>query len=235
MTAVATPQVVHALPGRLRIHAPGWARADRAQLDERLRSLPGVEHVRASAATGNVLVRFDSSQLDQDRVLAALRDGEPTPQRVGAHVGDKDHVAAVVRPNAGPHGRARIPVTGIDRDPQLARKVEERLEALPEVERAEASPLTGRVFVEFSRRVTDVDDLLNEVAKLQLAPRPGEDRPEHPLDPGPLVQSAARLIGASFGLALLAARKALKTELALVRSQLRGLARRRAIPRNRRQ
>jgi len=74
--------------------------------------------------------------------------------------------------------------------------------------------------VEFSRRVTDLDDLLNEVAKLELAPRPGEDRPEHPLDPGPLVQSAARLIGSTLGLALLAVRKATRTEVALVRSHV---------------
>ena len=211
MTATATPQVVHALPGRLRVHAPQWAQAP-ADVEERLRSLPGVDAVRASAATGNVLVTFDAARLARERVLEALADGarsaRPAPQR-----------ATPGKP-ARAQERARICVRGLDRDPELARRVEERLEARPEVEGAEASPITGRVLVRFSRRVTDMDDLLNEVAKLELAPRPGEDRPEHPLDPGPLVQSAARLIGSSLGLALLAVRRALGVELKLVRSHV---------------
>jgi calcium-translocating P-type ATPase len=224
VTATATPSVVHELPGRVRIHAPEWAHAAPGRLEERLRSLPGVDQVRASRSTGNVLVRFDSSRLASDRVLAALADDPAAAPPAGGGEADDEHQAprpsAVVRPDAGPHGRARITVSGLDRDPQLARRVEERLEARPDVKRAEASPLTGRVLVEFSRRATDFDDLLNEVAKLELAPRPGEDRPEHPLDPGPLVQSAARLIGAGIGLALLAARQVLRVEIRLVRSHV---------------
>jgi cation-transporting P-type ATPase I len=210
--------VVHSLPGRLRVHAPEWAQAPPGRLEGRLRSLPGVEGVRASATTGNVLVTFDPVRLERDRVLEALADGvrsgSPAPEPPAPPA------PALVRHGAGSHDRARISVRGLDRDPQLARQVEERLEARPEVDRAEASPITGRVLVEFSRRVTDLDDLLNEVAKLELAPRPGEDRPEHPLDPGPLVQSAARLIGSTVGLALLAARKAIRVEVALVRSHV---------------
>ena len=205
--------MVHALPGRLRIHVPGWA-PDR--LEQQLRSLPGVEHVRASTSTGNVLVRFDSARLERDRVLAALSDAAPALAAEERPAGP----SAVVRPDAGPHGRARVAVCGLDRDPQLARRVEERLEARPEVKRAEASPITGRVLVEFSRRVTDLDDVLNEVAKLELAPRPGEDRPEHPLDPGPLVQGSARLIGAGVGLVVLGLRKAVRAEAALVHGRI---------------
>jgi len=214
---------VHALPGRLRVHAPEWARAAPGRLEQRLRSLPGVERVRASASTGNVLVCFDSSRIERDRVLTALAELDAPPRESGEEPrGDERSPgpSAVVRPDAGPHGRARITVTGLDRDPQLARRVEERLEARPEVQRAEASPITGRVLVEFSRRVTDLDDLVNEVAKLQLAPRPGEDRPEHPLDPGPLVQSSARLIGAGLGLVLLGLRKAIRAEVALLQSRV---------------
>ena len=62
---------MHALPGRLRIHAPDWAPE---RLEQRLRSLPGVEQVRASSSTGNVLVRFDAARLERDRVLAALAE-----------------------------------------------------------------------------------------------------------------------------------------------------------------
>jgi cation-transporting ATPase I len=220
VTATATPQIVHGLPGRLRIHAPEWTQAP-GRLEQRLRALEGVERVQASALTGNVLVCFDAARLERDRVLALLADFEP--RNVASDeptVESPPGPSAVVRPEAGPHGRARITVSGLDRDPQLARRVEERLEARPDVKRARASPLTGRVLVEFSRRVTDSDDLLNEVAKLQLAPRPGEDRPEHPLDPGPLMQSAARLIGAGLGLALLGLRKAMRVEVSLVRSHV---------------
>jgi cation-transporting ATPase I len=223
LTATATPPVVHALRGRLRVHAPEWARAAPGRLEQRLRSLPGVEGVRASAATGNVLVRFDADRLERGRILDALADPDPAQATSEEDAGPRARAAersAVLRPRAGPSGRARIPVCGLDRDPQLAREVEECLEARPEIERAEASPITGRVLVEFSRRVTDLDDLLNEVAKLELPPRPGEDRPKHPLDPEPLVQSATRLVGAGLGLALLAARKALRTDIALVRSHV---------------
>jgi calcium-translocating P-type ATPase len=222
VTAIGSSHVVHALPGRLRVHAPEWARAAPGGLEQRLLSLPGVERVRASASTGNVLICFDSARLEGDRVLAALA-GPDAPSATASEERDAEHPAAppaVMRPDAGPHSRARIPVTGLDRDPQLARRVEERLEARPEVTRATASPLTGRVLVEFSRRIGDLDDVLNEVAKLELAPRPGEDRPEHPLDPAPLVQSSARLIGAGLGLALLAVRRAIKAETALVHSHV---------------
>jgi len=206
----------------MRVHAPEWAQASPGRLEQRLRSLPGVQQVRASAATGNVLVSYDATRIERDRLLAALAEPDAPPAGVDETRGEEPAPgpSAVVRPDAGPHGRARITVSGLDRDPQLARRVEERLEARPEVKRAEASPLTGRVLVEFSRRVPDLDDLLNEVARLELAPRPGEDRPEHPLDPGPLVQSAARLIGAGLGLALLGLRRAVRAEVALVRSHL---------------
>src|SRR5829696_3810806 len=210
------PRVVHAVPGRVRMHAPEWARAAPGRVEGHLRSLPGVECVRASATTGNVLVWFDADRLERDRILEAL--AEPHAPPAGESEAPAPERPAVLRPRAGPNGRARIPVSGIDRDPQLAREVEQCLEARPEVKRAEASPITGRVLVEFSRRVTDLDDLLNEVAKLELPPRPGEDRPKHPLDPEPLVQSATRLLGAGLGLALLAARKAIRTDVALVRS-----------------
>ena len=50
-----------------------------AQLDQRLRSLPGVDRVRASAATGNVLVCFDEDRLERARILDALAGAGPPP------------------------------------------------------------------------------------------------------------------------------------------------------------
>ena len=63
------------------------------------------------------------------------------------------------------------------------------------------------MLVEYDEHLTDLQDLLSEVADLELPDLPGEDRPTHPLDPGPLVQSSSRTIGAALGLALIAARR----------------------------
>src|SRR5918997_6188054 len=118
MTAIATPPVVHALPGRLRVHAPAWARAEPRGLEQRLRSLRGVERVRASAATGNVLVCFDANVLERERVLDLL--AEPAPPTAPSGGGEEPAArerssgpSAVLRPRAGPNGRARIPVSGL--------------------------------------------------------------------------------------------------------------------------
>ncbi len=123
---------------------------------------------------------------------------------------DDDDRAPEARPRPAvlraPHGRARIAVPGIDRDPHLARAVMDRLQAHPGV-KAHASPLTGRVLVEFYEHRTGLDDLIAEVTGMELPDLPEEDRPAHPLDPAPLIQSAARTAGAATGLALLAARR----------------------------
>ena len=120
------------------------------------------------------------------------------------------HVAAtvsgVLREQAGRFGRARISVRGIDRDPALARRVVNMLERRPEVGRAVASATTGRVLVEFSGRVTSIQDLLADVAEIELPEAPGEDRPAHPLDPAPILQSGARVIGSALGLGWVALR-----------------------------
>jgi calcium-translocating P-type ATPase len=115
-------------------------------------------------------------------------------------------VKGILREHAGRFGRARIAVRGIDRDPQLARRVVNVLQRRPEVRRVVASATTGRVLVEFSDRVTSVQDLLSDISSVELPPQPGEDRPAHPLDPAPVIQSGARVVGSLLGLALVAAR-----------------------------
>src|SRR5579875_2649392 len=105
--------------------------------------------------------------------------------------------------------RARIAVRGIDRDPEVARRVVERLGRLPGVSRVTASQLTGRVMVEYSAHLLDIEDLLSHVTNLELPPLPNEDAPSHPLDPGPLIQSTARVIGSGLGLGLVGIRRAL--------------------------
>jgi copper chaperone CopZ len=65
-------RVVHALHGRLRIHLPDWSGQDAERLERRLRQIDGVQSVRASSLTRNVLVRFDPTRTAQAQLLAVL-------------------------------------------------------------------------------------------------------------------------------------------------------------------
>ncbi len=141
------------------------------------------------------------------------RAGGTRPHAARAR-GARPHAAAaavtgILREQAGRFGRARIAVRGIDRDPQLARKVVQMLERRPEVSRAVASATTGRVMVEFSQRVSSLQDLLADVSSVELPSEPGEYHPAHPLDPAPVIQSGARVIGSVLGLGVVVARNAL--------------------------
>jgi len=219
MSALTAPRVVRGSPGRVRVHVPRWTHAPRA-LERRLGAIPGVFGAQANAATGNVLVRFDPEVLDQDGLLAALEKISASEDEAKVASGASEAESreperlppAVVRERAGPHGRARIAVRGIDRDPQLARRVVERLNARVDVHRAVASAITGRVLVEFSDRTMDLQDLLADLSSLELPDLPGEDRPAHPLDRAPLVQSSTRVVGSVLGLGLLAVRRALGSD-----------------------
>jgi len=178
-------------------------------LEARLRRMRGVLAARANPLTGNVLIRFDPVETDEGVILASVgelesglgslpEDGpEPPPVQHERHAHDR----------RGPIGRARIAVRGLDRDPRLARYVVERIEARPGVARANASQLTGRVLVEFAEDEVALEDLVAEVSNLELPASPDEDRPTHPLDPGPARQSETRAAGAGLGLGLLAGRR----------------------------
>jgi len=140
----------------------------------------------------------------------------PTAEQVGdAIMGDEEtqtaptaheHAPRAITTGRGRDKRARITVRGLDRDPDLARRVVERLQRRPGV-RARASSLTGRVLVEFNAHQEDIRALLSDVADIELPDMPGEDRPSHPLDPAPLIQSASRTAGAAIGLGLVTARQ----------------------------
>jgi cation-transporting ATPase I len=215
------PRVIRASSGRLRLALAGWNGTAPAEVSGELAAIPGVTDARANPVTRNALVSFDRAATSVDAILEGLRriswprtarqavtpdasetivatPREPAPSRA----------AEVPRAAGGRVRRARIAVRGIDRDPQLARRVVERLERRPDVRRAVASMTTGRVLVEFSERVPDVQDVLSELSVLELPELPGEDRPAHPLDPAPLIQSSTRLIGSVLGLGLIAARRA---------------------------
>src|SRR5262249_38681208 len=103
--------------------------------------------------------------------------------------------------------RARIAVRGLECDPWVAGRVVAHLKSLPGVQTVTASALTGRVLVEFDEHEADLDNLVAQVVDLELPELLGEDRPVFPLDPGPLIQSATRTIGATLGFGLLSVRR----------------------------
>src|SRR5207248_66340 len=176
----------------------------------------GVRSVQATPLTGNVLIRFDPAATNAQALLTALRTLEPALHETGdgAAEPDRDLSTSTARGQAprvlqdrhGPNRRVRLAVRGLERDPHLARRIVDRLERHPGV-RVRANPLTGRVLVEIANAEVALDDLLADVADLEAPALPGEDRPAHPLDPAPLLQSASRTVGAALGLGLLAARQ----------------------------
>jgi calcium-translocating P-type ATPase len=198
------PRTLSAVPGRLRFHLPAWSGRGPRELERCLRRVQGVRRCEANPLTKNVLVHFDPQAADAVTLHTALH----TAYHDAEHAPEEEPPAPPVLQDKEPGGlrRARIAVRGLDRDPHLARRVVDRLEKHPGV-KAHANPLTGRVFVEFNEHLTNLEDLLAEVADVELPDLPGEDRPAHPLDPQPLVQSAARTIGAALGLAWLTMRR----------------------------
>ena len=78
--------------------------------------------------------------------------------------------------------------------------------------RVSASPLTGRVLVELEEGTETIQGIVEAVSDLELRSNAGEEIPAHPLDPGPIIDGAAKAIGAALGLALLAARQVVGAE-----------------------
>jgi cation transport ATPase len=192
------------LPGRVRVYVPGWSGKGKHTIETGLRLIEGVRRVQANPVTGTVLIEFDPTLTDVQIILHEVR----TLDLEAINALDKDPPPPPVQTEKrGRIVRARIAVRGLDRDPQLAKLVVERLACRPGVVQVKVNWLTGRVLVEFFEHKEDVDDLLAEVVGLELPDRPEEDRPSHPLDPGPLLQSTQRTIGAALGLSLLAIRR----------------------------
>jgi copper chaperone CopZ len=73
MTALEEPRLVHALPGRMRVHLAGWPREGPCAVEARLRQVPGVHSVQANPLTGNVLIHFDPTATDKQTLLAVVR------------------------------------------------------------------------------------------------------------------------------------------------------------------
>src|SRR6185312_9661659 len=162
----------------MRVALRGWDGEAADEVDRLIGELPGVTSARASAATRNALVCFDREATSAETLLAALhrlrRRSGARARGQPAHVHVERRAARRAREHdGGPVRRARIAVRGIDRDPQLARTVVERLQRRPGVRRAVASATTGRVLVELSEREVDFSDLLSELADVELPDVPG--------------------------------------------------------------
>lgn len=198
------PRVMHAVPGRIRIHVPDWSGHGQRSMEEQLCHVQGVQKVQANSLTGNVLIQFDPQVTNEQALIERAKTLEP-----GTHEQPEDKpIPPATHSRHGHTIRARIAVRGMDRDPRVARRVVEHLQRRRGV-RALASPLTGRVLVEFTEYEADLDDILSDVADVELPDLPGEDRPANPLDPGPFIQGMSRVIGATLGVGLLAVRRLL--------------------------
>jgi copper chaperone CopZ len=72
--AAEGPRVLSLLPGRVRLHLPGWAGGDGERIEDRLRRVNGVESVQANPRTGNALIRFDRRAADENALLLELQE-----------------------------------------------------------------------------------------------------------------------------------------------------------------
>jgi hypothetical protein len=180
---------------------PDWSGKGGRHLEQRVRSVPGVRRAEANSLTANILIGFDPSKTNENTLLnllgTATQDTDELPE-------DKPLPPVIQEAESGSLRRARIAVRGLDRDPRVARKVVEQLRRLFGVH-ARASFLTGRVLVEYDARRVDLHTVLARVAEIELPDLPGEDRPAHPLDLGPLLDAATRTIGSMLGLGLIVA------------------------------
>lgn len=204
-TAVGeAPRLIHTLPGRVRVHMPALPELGGHEVETRLRQIRGVHAVRANSLTGNVLVRFDPAATDERSLLTILGGHEPH-ERGGA--GEAPSSPPEPRECHAEKARARIAVRGLDRDPALVRRVVERLESRTGVARVSASPLTGRVLVEYDPGEVVLADLRAELSDLEPPESAGGTQPALLPRSKPLIRDASRAIGAAVGLGVLAARR----------------------------
>jgi magnesium-transporting ATPase (P-type) len=204
-------------------------------LEMQLASLRGVVHVRASDLTGNVLLSYDPRSTSEWLLLRELtriahqstgslacretrqtnRPQTPSSRRQVSRL-ETRQLQPIQRPTrrlpryflegTGRLRRARIVVRGLDRDPGLSGGIDRLLRQQYGI-LARFKPATGHLLVDFDHHHSVLDEILAELAHLQLPELLGEDRPEHPLDPLPLRESLTRAIGCLLGLGFLTYRQ----------------------------
>ena len=79
LATIGRPRLLHALPGRLRLHAPFLKRYGKefpelVEMAARLLTLPEeIEEVSPNPISGNVLLRYDPDKISQEDVVAFFR------------------------------------------------------------------------------------------------------------------------------------------------------------------
>lgn len=68
------------VPGRVRIHIPGWGPVQRTTLERRLSMVPGVRSVRATPSTGNVLLIYDPATTNPAKLLRSAETALAQPR-----------------------------------------------------------------------------------------------------------------------------------------------------------
>src|SRR5260370_38770174 len=86
------PRVLHTVPGRVRVHVPGWYGQGKRSIETRLREGQGVRSAQANALAGNILVQFDPKGTNERTILAmcnsrlpdasAAPESDTAPQRM---------------------------------------------------------------------------------------------------------------------------------------------------------
>src|SRR5260370_24442409 len=66
------PRVLHSVPGRVRVHLPGWSGQGKRNIETRLREIEGVSSTQANPVTGNILIQFDPSVTNEQTIFKAL-------------------------------------------------------------------------------------------------------------------------------------------------------------------
>lgn len=198
----------NAVAGRVRVHLPAWSGQGKREIEAKVKQLLGVMSVRANSITGNALICFNPDQISEQQITSYIQSikyettGLPDKELTHAHTFPERHKHRI---------RARIPVRGLDRNPQIAMQVLEILKKYPSVS-ARVSQPTGRVLVEFEEHEVELEDVVAALEGVELPALPGEDHPVHPLDPGPLFQGLTRVVGSALGLGLLGGRRLFNIE-----------------------
>lgn len=65
-------EIVHSVPGRIRIHIPEWRHLESTALEHRLRLVPGVCAVLPNPLTRNLLIRFEPPPGAKARALKLI-------------------------------------------------------------------------------------------------------------------------------------------------------------------
>ncbi|HLI69215.1 MAG TPA: hypothetical protein VKV19_05605, partial [Ktedonobacteraceae bacterium] len=70
------PAILHALPGRVRVHLPTWSGKGKRSIEKQLRQVWGVQSVQANPLTGNILVQFDPTITDERTIVDLIHTME---------------------------------------------------------------------------------------------------------------------------------------------------------------